>query len=77
MPIKALDIYEIRVAAKLDPAWSAWLGGLKIQNQEDDTTVLNGALDVVTLETVIRRIHDLGIAIVEWNERTPIRSTHE
>ncbi|MCB9148839.1 MAG: hypothetical protein H6645_08320 [Caldilineaceae bacterium] len=77
MPINELDIYEIRVAAKLDPAWSAWLGGLKIQNQENNTTVLNGALDVETLETVIRRIQDLGVAVVEWNERAPIIPTHE
>jgi hypothetical protein len=60
-----MDIYEFQIKGHLDDRWSAWLGGLAIERQENGTTVLVGPLvDQAALYGVIIRIRDLGLSLL-------------
>ena len=60
-----VDTYHLRVSGHLDDRWSAWLGGLVVQRQEDGTTVLLGpVVDQAALHGVIACIRDLGLPLL-------------
>ena len=66
------DTYELRVKGLLDDHWSAWLGGLAVQRQEDGTTVLVGpVVDQAALHGVINRIRDLGLPLLSVQRTGP------
>ena len=62
-------IYQIRVKGELDKSWSEWLGGIRInsEDQEDGsllTTLTVDATDQSTLFGILDRIRDLNIFLV-------------
>jgi hypothetical protein len=57
--------YEIRVAGRLPPRWSAWFDGLTIAAQEDGTTVIRGeVVDQAALHGLLQKLRDVGIPLV-------------
>lgn len=57
--------FEIRLAGRLDPRWSAWLDGLELRSHDDGTTVLRGPIaDQAALHGLLARIRDLGIPLI-------------
>jgi hypothetical protein len=65
--------YEIRIKGHLDPSWSEWFEGLSIIHEDSGDTALAGDLvDQAALHGVLRKIRDLGIALVSVN---PVTST--
>jgi hypothetical protein len=60
--------YEIRVKGHLDLSWSDWFDGLTISHEANGETVLAGMLtDQAALQGVLRKISDLGIALISVN----------
>lgn len=56
--------YEIRIRSELGDAWSDWFTGLRELSRHDGTTVLVGTLDQAGLHAVLRRVRDLGLALI-------------
>ncbi len=62
-------IYEIRVKGHLDSDWSGWFEGLTITLEADGVTLLSGPIiDQAALYGLLKRIHDLGIALISVNQ---------
>jgi hypothetical protein len=58
-------IYELRVAGRLDPHWSAWFGGLSLTHQDDGNTSLTGTVtDQAELHGLLAKIRDLGVTLI-------------
>lgn len=65
MPVNAMPIYHIRVQGQLDPSWSDWLGGLEIDAQTDDETVLTGPVaDRAALHGILDKLYALNLTIL-------------
>lgn len=57
--------YEIRVAGRLGPHWSAWFEGLSVGPGPDGTTVLAGRVaDQAALHGLLQKLRDLGVPLV-------------
>jgi len=57
--------YEIRVAGRLTPRWSAWFDGLTIATDPDGTTVIRGpVVDQAALHGLIQKLRDVGIPLL-------------
>jgi hypothetical protein len=57
--------YEIRVAGRLAPRWSAWFDGLTVAAQADGTTVIRGpVVDQAALHGLLQKLRDVGIPLV-------------
>ena len=64
--------YEIRVAGRLAPRWSAWFDGLTVAAQEDGTTVIRGAVvDQSALHGLLQKLRDVGIPLVFLTQLPP------
>lgn len=62
--------YEIRVAGRLDPRWTAWFDGLTVTHEDDGTTVIRGRVaDQAALHGLLQRARDLGLALVAVERR--------
>ncbi len=62
--------YVIRVQGHLDPVWSAWLGGLRVDHEADGRTSLSGPVpDQAALYGLLGKIHDLGLTLISVNAR--------
>jgi hypothetical protein len=56
---------EICVRGELDPQWSSWFDGLRVECTERGLTVLVGSVaDQAALHGLLTRIRDLGLPLV-------------
>lgn len=57
--------YCLRVAERLDPAWTAWLGNLALQYNDDGATILTGYFESqVQLFQLLHRMGELGVTLL-------------
>jgi hypothetical protein len=64
-PEQAPARYRIRIRGHLDPAWSAWVDGLTVDQADDGTTELAGPLaDQAALFGLLARLRDLGATLL-------------
>ena len=61
--------YEIVVRGRLDPRWSAWLGGATIPAaggaaDAEDTVIIVEAIDQPGLRGALNKLWDLNLALV-------------
>jgi hypothetical protein len=60
--------YEVRVKGILDARWAEWFGGLAIDREGDDVTVISGhVIDQAALHGLLARVFDLGLVLVSVN----------
>ena len=60
--------YEIRVEGALDARWAEWFGGLAIDSEGDEVTVMSGfVVDQAALHGLLTRVRDLGLVLVSVN----------
>ena len=67
----ARPIYQIRVEGCLDCRWEDWFGGLTITQDGDDTLLTGPVADQAALHSVLRRVRDLGLALVSVSRLEP------
>jgi hypothetical protein len=61
--------YEIRVAGRLAPRWSAWFDGLTVTTDDDGTTVLHGpVVDQAALHGLLQKLRDVGIPLLSLSQ---------
>jgi hypothetical protein len=66
--------YEIWVKGNLDPKWSDWFDGMRIEAKQGDETLLIGQVaDQAALHGMLAKIRDLGLPLlrVERAKRDP------
>jgi len=62
--------YEIRVAGRLAPRWSAWFDGMAVAPGDDGTTVLSGQLaDQAALHGLLAKLRDLGLPLISLTQK--------
>ena len=62
-------IYQIRVKDHLSLEWTDWFGGLAITLEENGDTLLTGpVIDQAALYGLLRKVRDLGMALVSVNQ---------
>jgi hypothetical protein len=62
--------YHIKIKEHLEPRWQDWFDGLMITLTDDGNTVLSGRIaDQAALHGVLKKIRDLGLAIVSINSK--------
>jgi hypothetical protein len=70
--VQPIPEYEIRVAGRLTPRWSAWFDGLTVTAATDGTTVLWGpVVDEAALHGLLGKLRDAGIPLVSLNRLAP------
>jgi hypothetical protein len=57
--------YRIRLRGVLDARWGAHFGGLSLSSDDDRSTIVDGIRDQCALLGVLRRIHSLGVEIID------------
>jgi hypothetical protein len=58
-------IYEIRVPGLLDPQWSSWFDGLRVEDAGRHETVIVGPVaDQSALHGLLTRVRDLGLPLL-------------
>ena len=61
-------VYQIRLRGHLGPLWSDWFDGLVIAWDDNGDTLLTGSVvDQAALHGLLRKIRDLGVALVAIN----------
>ena len=63
--------YEIRVEGVLDQRWTAWLEGLEIASDHNQTVISGPVLDQAALHGLLNRVCDLGLVIVSVRRLEP------
>jgi hypothetical protein len=64
-PRRPAPTYEIRLRGELDPQWSSWFDGLRVECSAPGETVLVGPVtDQAALHGVLTRIRDLGLPLL-------------
>lgn len=65
-------IYQIRVKSHLDSTWTDWFEGLTITLEKSGYTLLTGpVVDQAALHALLKKIRDLGIALISVNSLEP------
>jgi hypothetical protein len=60
--------YIIRVKGHLDPGWTTWLEGLRVDHEVNGNTSLFGPpLDQAALYGLLSKIHALGLTLLSVN----------
>jgi hypothetical protein len=76
-PIRSEDDaerYQIRVRGHLGSHWAAWFDGMTLTVDDDGTTVISGTVaDQSALHGLLRKLNDLGLALVSVTPTAPDR----
>jgi hypothetical protein len=60
--------YQIRIKDHLSREWADWFGGLTITLEENGDTLLTGpVIDQSALYGLLKKVRDLGMALVSVN----------
>jgi len=67
--------YEIRVRGRLESRWAAWFDGMTLTPQSDGTTTIHGpVVDQAALHGLLRKLRDIGLALVSVTQVQPDQS---
>lgn len=62
---RSATTYEVRVRGELDPQWSSWFDGLRVECSGSGETVIVGCVaDQSALHGLLARIRDLGLPLL-------------
>ena len=62
--------YDIKIQGQLDTSWRTWFDDLDIRLTAEGLTLLSGAIvDQSALYGVLKKINNLGLALVSVNPR--------
>jgi hypothetical protein len=61
---RAPTVYQIRITGQLDARWADWFEGLTITLDGGDTLITGPVVDQAALHGVLKRVRDLGVALV-------------
>ena len=65
-------LYEIRLKGHLDDKWADWFDGLTITRADNGETLLRGpVVDQAALHGVLRKVRDLGLALLSVMQVNP------
>jgi hypothetical protein len=68
-------VYQIRVKSHLDSNWTDWFEGLTITLEKSGHTLLTGTvIDQAALLGLLKKIGDLGMALISVNSLEPATS---
>lgn len=59
-----MQYYEIRVKGTLDPSWSAWFEGLRVEADGDDAVIAGPLADQAALHGLLAKVRDLGLPLL-------------
>ncbi len=69
--------YEIRLRGHLADRWADWFAGLAITLEADGDTRLTGPIrDQAALYGVLKKVRDLGLALVSVQPAAPTPHSH-
>ena len=61
-------VYRIRVPGYLDKSWCDWLGGMRVETENEEIdwpiTTLTSAVDQADLLRLLRRLYSLGLPLI-------------
>jgi hypothetical protein len=64
--------YEIRIEGHLDSRWAAWFDGLRLTNESDGTTTIDGPVaDQAALHGLLERVRDVGLPLISLTQVDP------
>ncbi len=64
-PNERATVYEIRVRGELEPHWSCWFAGLRVETGLPGETLIVGPVtDQAALHGLLARIRDLGMPLL-------------
>ena len=63
-------LYEICIEGQLPPQWRDWFDGLEITVANDQTRLTGPVTDQAALYGLLKKVRDLGIALVSVNRIT-------
>jgi hypothetical protein len=64
----APQVYQIRVEGALNPGWSEWLDGMRLDSESDDITIIEGTVrDQAALFGLLIKVRDMGLNLVSVN----------
>ncbi|MGD2057120.1 MAG: hypothetical protein PVF85_00105 [Anaerolineales bacterium] len=62
---EALKHVRIHIRGRIDEQWTHWFEGLRVEQREDDTTMLIGELaDQSALYGLLAKLRDLGLELI-------------
>lgn len=62
-------VYRIKLKGHLDEHWSEWFDDLAVTYDEHDDTVLTGPVtDQAALHGLLKKAHNLGLALISVNQ---------
>jgi hypothetical protein len=62
-----VSIYEIRVRGRLDAYWAAWLEGLTLTHEGDNTLLCGPLADEAALHGVLTKVGGLNLQLLSVN----------
>ena len=69
-------LYQIRLKGHLGREWTDWFGGMAVALTADGDTLLTGPVaDQAALHGLLRKVRDIGIALVSVNEIHHVQSS--
>jgi hypothetical protein len=61
--------YVIRVKGHLDRRWAAWFDGLRLTDESDGTTLIEGpVVDQAALHGLLQKLRDVGIPLISLTQ---------